>query len=101
DLGAKQLHPEDVRRLPGDIDFAHINDAFEAEEGAGRGGCDTMLAGAGLSDDAVLAHPLGEESLTEGVIDLVRAGMGEVFPLEEDARAACRFTQPLGLVEGR
>ena len=44
-----------------------------------------MLAGAGLGDDPLLAHPLGEQRLADGVVDLVRAGVGEVLALEVDA----------------
>ena len=71
------------------------------KQGAGGGGGDAVLTGAGLGDDPVLAHPLGEQRLTEGVVDLVRAGVGEVFPLEEDACSAGRLAQPLRLVERR
>ena len=54
DLGAEELHAEDVRLLPLDIDLAHIDDALEAKAGAGGGGRDAVLAGAGLGDDPVL-----------------------------------------------
>ena len=60
-----------------------------------------MLAGAGLGDDASLPHPLREQRLSERVVDLVRAGVRQVFALEEDARAAERRRQPPRLVERR
>jgi hypothetical protein len=41
-----------------------------------------VLAGAGLGDDARLAHALGEQRLAERVVDLVRAGVVEVLALE-------------------
>src|ERR1700722_18500525 len=41
-----------------------------------------MLAGAGLSDDATLAHALGQQSLTQSVVELVRAGVVEILTLE-------------------
>ena len=53
-----------------------------------------MLAGAGLGDDAPLAHALREQRLAERVVDLVRAGVREVLALEEDARAAERLAEP-------
>src|SRR4051794_27142149 len=43
-----------------------------------------MLAGAGLGDDAVLPHPLREEGLADGVVDLVRAGVEEILALQID-----------------
>ncbi len=47
-----------------------------------------MLAGAGLGDDAGLAHALGKQDLADAVVDLVRAGVVQLFALEIDLRAA-------------
>jgi hypothetical protein len=41
-----------------------------------------MLAGAGFGDDAGLAHALGEQDLADAVVDLVRAGVVQLFALE-------------------
>ncbi len=41
-----------------------------------------MLAGAGLGDQAGLAHVFGEQGLAQGVVDLVRARVVEVLALE-------------------
>ena len=60
-----------------------------------------MLTRAGFGDDAPLAHAPGEQGLTERIVDLVRAGMREVFALEEDARAARHGAQPRGFVQRR
>ena len=60
-----------------------------------------VLAGAGLGDDAPLAEAPGEQRLPERVVDLVRAGVGEVLALEPDLRAADVLGQPLGEVERR
>ena len=48
------------------------------------GGGDAVLARAGLGDDARLAHALGEQRLADDVVDLVRAGVREVFALGEE-----------------
>ena len=88
DRRAEQLHAEDVERLPRDVHLAHVDDAFEAEHRADRRAGDAVLPRAGLGDDARLAHPLGEQPLAERVVDLVRAGMREVFALQPDLRAA-------------
>ena len=65
----------DVQRLARHVLGAHVDDALEAEQRAGGGRRDAVLAGAGLGDDARLAHALGEQRLAERVVDLVRAGV--------------------------
>ena len=45
-----------------------------------------MLARAGLGDDARLAHALRQQYLPDAVVDLVRAGMVQLVPLEPDLR---------------
>src|SRR4029453_4905727 len=66
---------------------AHVDDALEAEASAdGRGG-DSVLAGAGLGDDPLLAEPLGEERLAERVVQLVRARVEEILALQVEALA--------------
>ena len=68
-----------------------------------------MLAGAGLRDDARLAHAAGEQDLAEAIVDLVRAGVVELVALEVDLCAAApagrgrhfaqMLGQPLGEIE--
>ena len=69
--------------------------------GTGGGGGDAVLAGAGFGDHALLAHPQREQRLAERVVDLVGAGVVEVFALEPDLRAAALLAQPLGVIERR
>ena len=64
-VGAQRPHVEDVELLAADVLLAHVDRAFEAEQGAGGGGGDAVLAGAGLGDHARLAHPLGEQDLAD------------------------------------
>ena len=63
DLGAEHAHPGHVEGLALGVDLAHVDGALEAEQRAGGGGGDAVLAGAGLGDDAGLAHALGEQRL--------------------------------------
>ena len=100
ELGTEELHAEDVGRLAANVLLAHVDDAIEPEHGADSGGGDAVLSGAGLGDDPALPHALAEESLAEGAVDLVGAGVGEVFPLEVDAGAAELVGEVLGEVEG-
>ena len=100
-LGAQQPHAEDVERLPLHVLRAHVDDAVEAEAGANRGGGDAVLSRAGFSDDAALAHAPRQQDLAQGVVDLVRAGVAEIFALQKNSRAAGVFAEPLGIVQGR
>ncbi|MOA07868.1 hypothetical protein D3C78_1275950 [compost metagenome] len=60
-----------------------------------------MLARAGLGNDALLAHALGQHRLADHVVDLVRAGMVQLFALEVDLGAA-HFSAHAGrMVDGR
>jgi hypothetical protein len=47
-----------------------------------------MLPGAGLRNDALFPHASGQKHLAQAVVDLVRAGMQQVFALQPDAGAA-------------
>ena len=94
DLGAEHLHPGDVQRLPPGVFLAHVDDALKAEQRRRRRRGYAMLAGSGLGDDPGLAHAPSEQRLPEHVVDLVRAGMGEVLALEEDPAAACFGGEP-------
>jgi len=58
-----------------------------------------VLAGPGLGDDALLAHPRGEQRLADGVVDLVRAGVVQVLALEQDLRAADLLAEALGVID--
>ena len=51
-----------------------------------------MLTGAGLGNDPSRTHLPGEQGLTDGVVDLVGPGMGEVFAFQPNV-ASPRFTE--------
>ena len=53
---AQQAHAKDVQPLPPHVLFAHVHDAFEAEQRADGRGRHAVLARAGFGDDALLAH---------------------------------------------
>jgi hypothetical protein len=58
-----------------------------------------VLAGAGLRDDAALAHVARDQHLTHRIVDLVRAGVIEILALEQDLCAANLLRQPLGVID--
>ena len=72
---------------------------WQAEAGAERGGGDAVLAGAGLGDDALLAHAHRQQDLAEHVVDLVRAGVVQLVALQVDLGAAEMLGQALGEIE--
>jgi len=88
DGGAEQLHPEDVEGLSRDVHAPHVDLALEAEEGGRRRGGNAVLTRPRLRDDPVLAHALREEGLPQHIVDLVRAGVTEVFALQVDPGAS-------------
>src|ERR1700760_4794446 len=49
-----------------------------------------MLAGAGLRHHALRADALGEQRLSQRIVDLVGAGVREVLAFEPDLRAPAR-----------
>src|SRR5258708_29767708 len=90
-----------VRRLAPDIFFPHIDVARQAKE-SGRGRrSDTVLSCASFRDDALFAEALGQENLAESIIDLMGAGMAEVFAFQINSAPAERFAQTLGVHQRR
>ena len=57
-----------------------------------------MLTCSCLGYDALLAHPFGQEDLSDGIVYLVSARMIQVFPLQIEA-AAVPFAHASGIVE--
>src|SRR5262245_43046649 len=99
DAGAEQLHAEDIEFLSANVFLAHVNIAFETQERAYGRRSDSVLSGAGFRDDAFLAHAPREQALTETVVDLVRAGVIQVFTLKINLRAAPSLCQTFGRIQ--
>ena len=95
----RMLHAEDVGFLPLDVGGTHVDDARQVEERAHGCGGDAVHAGAGLGDDAALAHAAREQNLAHRVVDLVRAGVVQILALQIDLRAAAMAREPLGEIE--
>jgi hypothetical protein len=98
DFGAEEPHPEDVKSLPAHVLLAHVDNALHAEQGGHSGRGDAMLPRSGFGQKARLSHPFRQQPLPQGVVDLVRAGVVEVLPLEVDL-AAEDLAQVRGVVE--
>ncbi len=100
----QQAHAEYVEGLTAHVLGAHVDDALQPEAGADGGGGHAVLTGTGFGNDPLFAHAQGQQRLPEGVVDLVGAGVVEVFALQPDARAALGpavvLREPLGFIEG-
>src|ERR687892_433492 len=96
DLRPEELHPHDVQPLAAGVFLAHVDDAPLAVEGRDGGRGDAVLARSGLRDYAFLAHPIGEQYLAQGIVDLVRPCVREVLALEPDIGPAPLAGQALG-----
>ena len=88
DLRAEKLHPHDVGRLPMRVLLPHVDDARQTEQCTRGRGRHTVLTGAGLGDDPLLAHPPRQQDLADRVVDLMGAGVVQVLALQVDLRAA-------------
>ena len=60
-----------------------------------------MLPRAGFRHETLFAHALGEQHLSQRVVDLVRAEMIKVFALQIDLRAAQFAAQIAAMKDGR
>jgi hypothetical protein len=85
--------------LPPNVLGTHVDDALESEARTDGRRRNTVLARAGLRDDAPFAEARREEDLAERVVDLVCARVIQVLALEDDAAADRR--EPPRLVERR
>ena len=81
DAGAHQLHPKNVELLPSGVVGAHVDDGLKPEKRAGHRGRDSVLAGAGLGDQAGFAHALRQQALSKHLVGLVRPAVEQVLAL--------------------
>ena len=82
DIGAQQLHPCDIGCLLGYIHLTHIDVALEPEVGCCSSQGHAVLSGAGLGDQFLFPHIFGQQTLAHTVVELVGAGVVEIFALE-------------------
>jgi hypothetical protein len=88
-LGAQQLHALHIQVLPPCVLAAHVDGARQLVSRRGGRGRDAVLPGAGFRDHARLAHAARQQTLADGIVDLVRAGVQQVLAFEEHAAAGC------------
>ena len=81
--------------LPLHVFRAHIHgSAGKSEPSGDRRCCNSMLPRARLRDHAFLAHADGQQPLSNAIIDLVCAGVEQIFTFNVDSGAAEMLRQP-------
>ena len=61
---------------------------------------DSVLTGSCFSDDPLFTHALCQQSLSQGIINLMGAGVGQVLPFQEYPGSPRFFCKPLREVKG-
>ena len=97
-LGSQHLHALYVGMLALNIGGTHENLTLHVHQGAYRSGSHTVLSGSGFGNDAGLAHLLGHENLTDGVVDFVCTGMVQVLALQIEL-ASVLLAHALGIIK--
>ena len=86
-LGTEHTHALHVHCLTLHIKRAHINPAGHIHKGTYGCSGHSVLSCTGLGNDTGLAHTLGQQNLTDGVVDLVGTGVVQVLTLKIELAA--------------
>ena len=97
-LGSQHLHALYVGMLALHIGGTHENLTLHVHQGAYRSSSHTVLSGSCFGNDAGLAHLLGHENLTDGVVDFVCTGMVQVLALQIEL-APVLLAHALGIIK--
>ena len=97
-LCAQHLHALHVCVLTLHIGSSHEYLALHVHQCTDRRRCHTVLSSTRLRDDARLAHFLGKQNLSDGVVDLVGTCVVQVLTLQVEL-AAVLLTHALGIIE--
>ena len=97
-LCSQHLHPLHVHMLTLHVESSLIDDARHVHQSTYCGGGHAMLTSSCLGYDTLLAHLLGQQNLSDGVVDFVCAGVVQVFAFQVKA-ATIFLTHASGQVE--
>ena len=99
--GAQLLHPEDVWPLPFHVHRPHVDRALEAHARCHGGSSHAVLPGSRFRDYPLFSHALHQQALPHDVVDLVGAGVVQVFALDVYLRATQVLAQILQVGQRR
>src|SRR6266568_1480960 len=98
---SQQFHTKDIEGLALNIQLTHVNDTFQSEHRTDGGRGNPMLSSARLGNDALLAHTLCQQALSQCIVDFVCTSMGKVFTLKVDFDIRSnQLREARGIVEG-
>ena len=80
--GPKHTHTFHINVLSLHIEGSHVDATFHTHQCAGSGCGNSMLSSTCFSNDALFAHTLSKEDLTEGIVDFMSTRVVEIFTLE-------------------
>src|SRR5712691_10010749 len=92
-LGTEHLHPVHVQFLSVHVLGPHVDLRVQPQSRARHSGSNPVLSRPGFSNDPPLSHFLGQESLAESIVNLVRATMQEILSLQVDPSTSNMATQ--------
>src|SRR3569833_2397578 len=94
DLRTQQSHAPDGWSLALHINGPHVYGAGQPEPRTSGRACDTVLARSRLGHDSLRANVFGQQSLTDGVVDLVCVRVREILSLQPDVGAPALGQSP-------
>ena len=97
----EQTHAVNSGFLPFDILGPHENLTFHAEQRTGGCGGNTVLAGAGFSDDTGLAHAPCQQGLADHVVDFMGAGVVQLIAFHVELGTTKMLGQAISVIERR
>lgn len=86
-FGTENLHASNIGPFLGNINLPHVNFTGHLKEGGGRGEGDSVLTRSRLGNQFGFAHFARQQSFAQAMINLVRAGMIQVFSFDIDLGA--------------
>merc|ERR1711865_614178 len=101
DLCPHHLHAENIQGLSLNVNGAHVDDALQVHQCACRCSGNAMLTSSGLCNNSFLSESLCQESLAQGIVDLVSASVSQLLTLEPKLSTTKLFGHSFCVIEWR